>query len=134
MLKFDSSYSYHTCSRIEYFETLKSEQDEVVLLGENKAYKVYGTGTIRSKVFDYHEFLLHTVKYIPTLKQNLLSISMFDDIEYCTRVEHGVLKISHGEVIIDKRFKIRDLCILEDYNVTVHSSSSTEYFHDNKKL
>lgn len=59
---------------------------------------------------------------------------MFDDIGYCTRFEHGVLKISHGEVIIDKGSKICFLYILECLNFVVHSSSTSEYFHEKNTL
>lgn len=72
-------------------------------------------------MLDDREFLLHKVRYVPKFKHNLLSISMFDDLDYCTRVEHVVLKISHGEVIIAKKFKICNLYILEYSNVVVHS-------------
>lgn len=44
-------------------------------------------------------FFLHNVRYILELNRNLLSMSMFNVLKYCIRVEHGVSKISHGEVI-----------------------------------
>src|SRR3954470_16835809 len=110
------------------------EQGGVVLLGDNKTCKVYGVGTTSLKIFTDHEFLLHNMMYVRKLKRNLLFISMFHDLGYCTRVEHDVLKISHGEVIIAKWYKIYDLYILEDSNVVFHSSLPSENFHDNNKL
>ena len=59
---------------------------------------------------------------------------MFDDLGYCTRVEHKVLKISHDGVIMDKWSKICWLYILEGFNVFVHSSSHNEDFHDKNNL
>lgn len=56
-------------------------------------------------MFDDHEFLLHKERYVPELRLNLSPINMFDDLGHCTRVEHGVLKILHGEVIIAKECK-----------------------------
>ncbi|XP_058760102.1 uncharacterized protein LOC131633408 [Vicia villosa] len=42
----DSGFSYHMCPRIEYFETLKMVQGEVVPLGDNKACTIHGIGTL----------------------------------------------------------------------------------------
>ena len=72
------------CPRIEYFETLKMVQGGVVRLGDNKACKVHGIGMVRLKMFDDRELLFHNVRYVPEFKRNLLSISMFDDLGYCT--------------------------------------------------
>lgn len=55
------------------------------------------------------------------LMRNLLFVSMVDGLDYCTRFEHRVLKISHGEMIMVKGSKTCDLYILEDFNVVVHS-------------
>lgn len=100
------------CSRIEYFEALKLKQGVVVCLGGNKISKVYGIGTVILKMFDDCEFLLHNVRHVSKLKRNLLCISMFDYLGYCTKVKHGVLKISHDGLIIVKGYKICVLYIL----------------------
>lgn len=55
---------------------------------------------------------------------------MFDVIDYCTRVEHVILKIMHGGMIMDKGDKICELYILKGFNVVVHSLSDSEDFHD----
>lgn len=72
--------------------------------------------------------------YVSELKQYFLSISMFVDVGYYTKVEHGVFKILHGGVFIAKGSKISGLYILESSNVFVHSSSSNEYVPNKKKL
>ena len=58
----------------------------------------------------------------------VLSISMFDDLGYCTRAEHGVLKIPPDELIIVKGSKIYGLYILEGSNVISHSSLTSGGF------
>jgi len=55
----------------ELFETLKMKEGGLVLLGNNKAYKVQNMGYIRLKVFNNQEILLQEVRYIPELKRNL---------------------------------------------------------------
>lgn len=113
---------------------MKLEEGGVVYLFYNKASKVHGIGTVRLKMFNHREFLLHNLRYVPKLKWDLLSVSMFDDLRYCTRFKHGVLKISHGEVIIAKGYKTYRLYILEGFNVVVNSSSASEDFHEKKTL
>lgn len=110
------------------------EQGGTTLLCDNKACKVYGIGTLRLKMFDDREILLHRVRYVLDLRRNILFIIMFDDLYYCTRVENGVLRILHGEVNIIKRSNICGLYIFKGFNVIVHLSFSSEDFHDKKKL
>lgn len=84
----NSGYPYYTCSRKEYFETLKLKEGGVVHLGYKKAFTVHDIGTIKLKMFGDRDFLLHNMNYVLDLKQILLSISMVDDIGHFTRVEH----------------------------------------------
>lgn len=39
-------------------------------------------------MFENHKFLLRNVRYVFKFRQNLLSISMFNDIGYCNIVEY----------------------------------------------
>lgn len=100
---------YHISTKEEYFETLKPEQSGVVILVSNKAYKIYGIDTVKIKMFDENEFLIYNVRYVLELK--IFFISMFDDLCYCTRAGHEVLKVLHDEVGITKGSKICDLYI-----------------------
>lgn len=79
---------------------MKLEEGIVILLINNKAHRFHDTGTVRLKMFDYREYLLHMVSYVPKL-----NVSMFNDLDNCTRVEHFVLKILYYEVIMAKRSK-----------------------------
>lgn len=61
---------------------------------------VHRIGTVGLKIFDDLKFFHHNMNYVPEFRRNLLSISMFDDLGYCARVGHEVLKILHGEMIM----------------------------------
>lgn len=37
----------------------------VVFFGDNKACKVFRIGTVKLKIFDDRDFLLHSVGYVP---------------------------------------------------------------------
>lgn len=62
-------------------------------------------------MFDNLEFLLHNMSYFPKHKKTLFSKSMFDDIGFCARVKHGVLKILCGASIMAKGSKVCGLYI-----------------------
>lgn len=109
----DLGCSYHMCQKKEYFESLKLEEDGDIQLNVNKAYKVHVISTVRLKMFYDCEFLLLNAGYAIELITNLLSIRMFDDIDYCTRFEHEMLKIFHGGFIMAKWSKMCGLCILD---------------------
>ena len=98
----DSGYTYHMCPVKDYFEDLEQKEYGIALLGNNKACKVHGIGTIRPRMFDNREMLLQDVRYVPELKRNLISISMFDFIGYTTKVENGMMKVSTRASIIAK--------------------------------
>lgn len=130
----DSGCSYHMCPRKEYFETLALKEGGVVRLGNNKACKVQGMGTVRLKMFDGREFLLKDVRFVPELKRNLISLSMFDSLGYSTRIEHGVCKISHGALITVKGSKMNGLYILDGSIVIGNASVASVVPHNNSEL
>lgn len=59
---------------------------------------------------------------------------MFSDLGFCTRVEHGMLKILQERLIIVKWSKIHGLYILHGSNFIGYASATSEYFHDFYKL
>lgn len=59
---------------------------------------------------------------------------MLDDIGYYTRFEYEVLNISHGRVIVAKRYKLSGLYILYSSNAIGHSSSVIEDFYDKNMI
>jgi len=70
-------------------------------------------GTILPKMFNKCELLLRDVRYVPELKRNLISKSMYYSLCYCTIIEHGMLKIYYGALITAKSSKISSLYILD---------------------
>lgn len=90
----DKRCFYHMCPKKAYFETLVPKESGFVWLGNNKVCKVHNISTVRLKIFDNYEFLLFNVWYFPEHKHIFLSISLFDDLGYYPKVEHGVLKFS----------------------------------------
>jgi len=74
------------------------------------------------------------VRFVPELKRNLISLSMFDSLGYCIIIEHGVCKISHGALITVKRYKMIGLYILDDSMVIGNASMTSVTPHNNSEL
>ena len=88
-----------------WFEDFNQDEGGMVLLGNNKACKVQGVGSIRIKMYNGVEKMLENVRYIPELKRNLISLGMLDELGYVIKAEAGVLKISKGSLIVMKGVK-----------------------------
>ncbi|WVY98367.1 hypothetical protein V8G54_030518 [Vigna mungo] len=124
----DSGCSYHMCPVKEFFENLDQKEHGNVLLGNNKACRVQGVGSVRLKMFDNREMVLQAVRYVPELKRNLISISAFDLGGYTTKVEDGVMRVCSGDSVVAKGRRRNGLYILEGSTVIGHVSvaSGTE--------
>ena len=57
-----------------------------------------------------------------------------DGLGYCTRIERGMMRISHGAFVIDKGSKIYGLYILEGSTVIAHASVASVNTLDKPKL
>ncbi|WVY90035.1 hypothetical protein V8G54_035549 [Vigna mungo] len=124
----DSGCSYHMCPVKEFFENLDQKEHGNVLLGNNKACRVQGVGSVRLKMFDNREMVLQAVRYVPELKRNLISISAFDLGGYTTKVEDGVMRVCSEDSVVAKGRRRNGLYILEGSTVIGHVSvaSGTE--------
>lgn len=85
---------------------MKLEHGGVFLPGDNKALYVQGVIMVIIKEFDDREFFLHNMRYVPEPVRNFLSIGMFGNLGYYTKVEYEMLEISYGREIIIKGSKI----------------------------
>ncbi|KEH40324.1 hypothetical protein MTR_1g027280 [Medicago truncatula] len=130
----DLGFSYHMCPRKEYFKTFGSKRRRSCSTRNNKACKVQGMGTVRLKMFDCCEFLLRYVRFVPELMRNLISLNMFDSLDYCIRIEYGVYEISHGALITLKGSKMNGLYILDGSIVIGNVSAASVVPHNNSEL
>ena len=78
----DSGCSFHMSPNKDWFETFNEVLEEQVLLGNNKCSEIKGIWTVRIKMFDGVERVLQQVRYIPTLKRNLISLGTLDSKGY----------------------------------------------------
>lgn len=73
-----------------------------VLLGNNKACKIKGEGTVRIRMYDGVDRILKNVRYVHELKRNLVSLGTLDSGGYTFKSENGVMKVMKGSLLVMK--------------------------------
>jgi hypothetical protein len=108
-----------------WFNTFKSCNAGIVLLGNDARCKAIGQGTIKVKMFDRIVRILTNVKYVPDLKKNLISLGTLDSMGYGYSTKNGVMKITKSVIMIMKGNKIGNLYKLFGDTVTSRAAMST---------
>lgn len=109
----DSGCIYHMCPHKEWFCSYKNIEGAQVLLGNNKACKVAGVGSIRLKLDNGNERVLGDVRHVPDLKKNLISLGMLDMHGFSCKAERGAMKVSKGSLVVMKRRLENGLYLLQ---------------------
>jgi len=91
------------CSHKYWFNTFEPIRNTGPVRGfDGSECKIEGVDTICFKMFDIMIRSLTDVVYIPTMKRNPISLSVFDDKGYKYSGGGGVLKISKGSQVVIK--------------------------------
>ncbi|XP_070043019.1 uncharacterized mitochondrial protein AtMg00300-like [Nicotiana tomentosiformis] len=113
------------CPNRDLFTTYESIGGGVVLMGNNAACKVIGKGTVRIKMHDSMVRTLTDVRHAPDLKKNLISLGTLESLGCKYSGEGGVLKVSHGALVIIKACRYSTLYNLLGSTVTDAAAIST---------
>lgn len=73
-----------------------------MLLGNNKACKIAGIGSVNIKMHDGYDRVLTNVRYVPELRKNLITLGMLDNLGCLIKVENGYMKIIKGVMNVMK--------------------------------
>ena len=98
----DSGCSFHMTPNRNWFECFKEIKGGQVILGNNKSCDVFRKGTVRTKMHDGIERLLQQVRYIPSLKRNLISLGTLDKRGYEYKASGGVMTVTRGCLVVMK--------------------------------
>nr|GFC40519.1 retrovirus-related Pol polyprotein from transposon TNT 1-94 [Tanacetum cinerariifolium] len=71
-----------------------------VLLGDNRACAIKGTGKVRVKMKDGSSFMLENVRYILELKGNLISLGTLDREGYTVKLHNGSVNVIKGSLMV----------------------------------
>ncbi|GKD07102.1 retrovirus-related pol polyprotein from transposon TNT 1-94 [Tanacetum coccineum] len=82
----------------------------IVQLGGNMECKIRGIGKVMIQLRDGSSFVLHTVRYIPELKKNLISLGTLEKEGYTIKLQSGKVKVINGFRVILSGIR-RDNCV-----------------------
>ena len=90
----DFGCSFHMNPNKDWFESLNEVNEGQVILGNDKCCKVKGVGTLKVKMHDGVERVLHQVRYIPGLKRNLISLGTLNVNGFSYKASGGVITVT----------------------------------------
>ncbi|KAH9780501.1 hypothetical protein KPL71_008103 [Citrus sinensis] len=85
----DSGCSFHMSPNKQLFKTFEKVDTGKVLLGNNLACKVAGIGTVTITMHDGVDRELRSVRYVPELRRNLISLGTVDQSGCSIKAENG---------------------------------------------
>ncbi|KAH9727035.1 Integrase catalytic domain-containing protein [Citrus sinensis] len=96
----DTGATYHLCPIKEWFTDFNVLESGAVVMGNDQLCRTMGIGTIRLKMFDEMVRELKEVRFVPTLKKNLISVGTLEANGYKVTIEDGIMKFTHGAMVI----------------------------------
>ncbi|XP_073291104.1 uncharacterized mitochondrial protein AtMg00300-like [Primulina huaijiensis] len=121
------------CPTKSWFEKLEESDQGLVLLGNDKACRVKGIGSIRLRMQDEIDRILQEVRYVPELKRNLISLGTLESNGYSFKSEMVCVKVTKGSLVIMKAVRQNSLYILLG-NTVVGRASFIQSKLDTSKL
>lgn len=119
----DLGASFHATPCKEYFKNLHTGDFGKIFLGNNKSCDVIGKGDVLIKLTNRDNWLLLDVRYIPQLKQNLISAGQLASQGCEVTCESNKWKVTKGALLIAWGNIVGTLYIVEG-NVEVGVSHS----------
>ncbi|KAH9718140.1 hypothetical protein KPL71_022099 [Citrus sinensis] len=96
----DTGATYHLCPIKEWFTDFSEFESGAVMMGSDQLCRTMGIGTIRLKMFDGIIRELKEVRFVPALKKNRISVGALEDKGYKVTIEDGIMKFTHGAMVI----------------------------------
>ncbi|KAK5773311.1 hypothetical protein PVK06_049617 [Gossypium arboreum] len=119
----DSGCTYHMCPNKDWFSSPKELEGGIVLMGNDSACKTMGVGTVQFKNHDGSIQVLTDVRYVPSLKKNLISLGALESKGLTITLRDGLLKVVAGQLTVMKGTRRNNLYFLN--GSTVIGSTST---------
>lgn len=109
----DLGCSFHLTPRKQWLQNFREINGGKVLLGNNHECKVQGVGDIRLKLHDGSLRTLTSMRYVPKLKRNLISLGELDRNCLKFKGEGGFVQISKGSLICMKVVLKNEIYLLQ---------------------
>jgi hypothetical protein len=96
----DSACSFHISSHREWFSDYSYVHDGDVIIGDESPLEISRIGSVQIKVHDGTFKTLTNVRYVPTMKRNLISLGTLEAMGFKFAADNGVLKVSQGNCVV----------------------------------
>nr|GEY30295.1 retrovirus-related Pol polyprotein from transposon TNT 1-94 [Tanacetum cinerariifolium] len=96
----DVGGSFHMTPMRHFLFDFKEFNGGTVLLDDNRACAIKGTGKVRVKMKDGSSFVLENVRYVLELKRNLISLGNLDREGYTMKLQNGKFKVIKGSLMV----------------------------------
>lgn len=116
----DSACSFHITPHKDCFCSYKTVHQGVVFMGNKQPCKVMGIGNIQIRMKDSMMWTLSDVRYVLDMRRNLISLSALEDEGCSFSCKDGILKITHGQMVVLKGKRKGRLYVLDGDTIEGH--------------
>lgn len=109
----DSGCDFHMCPNKEWFEDFQEVVEEDVYLGDDRPCEVLGVGSVKFVLESGKRVTLTRVRYIPSLKRNLISLGVLDDLGCVYEVSSGKMNVFRNGNLVLSGTKFSNLYVLD---------------------
>ncbi|CAM8994640.1 unnamed protein product [Rhodiola kirilowii] len=109
----DSGCTMHACPSKSLFDSLKLIDGGEVILGDHTTLKIKGIGSVPLVMFDGVTRIIQNVRWVPNLRRNLLSESVFDDQHLKINTSNGIKEVIKNDKTVIKAIKKGGLYFVE---------------------
>ena len=92
--------TYHLCPIKEWFADFRNLGSDAVVMGNDQPCRTMEIGTIWLKMFDGMVRKLKEVRFVPVLKEKLISVGALEVKGYKLTIKDGIMKFTHGAMVI----------------------------------
>ena len=90
------------CRHREWFSSFEKLDGGVIHMGNDSSCKTVGMGSIRLRNHDGSTRVLTDVRYVPSLRKNLISLGTLDAKGFTVSMRDGILKVTSGALVVMK--------------------------------
>ena len=113
------------CCHMEWFSSFEKLDGGVIHMGNDSSCKTVGIGSIRLRNHDGSTRVLTYVRFVPSLRKNLLFLGTLDAKGFTVSMRDGILKITSGALVVMKGTRKNNLYYFQGNTVIGRSEEHT---------
>ncbi|KAH9685883.1 Integrase catalytic domain-containing protein [Citrus sinensis] len=130
----DKNSERSSSEALEWFTDFRNLESGAVVMGNDQPCRTMGIGTIWFKMYNGMVKELKEVRYVPTLKKNLISMGVLEAKGYKVIIENGTMKFAYRAMVILQGVRRHNLYYLkggttDETNVVEVHSDTTKLWH-----